>query len=277
LRCGDLSTVSRLRTYLEKLADLLSNMGIDSSRLRESVSRLRSLEKAFIIVKPFAQGVSEIANCIKSIEALTQLSRDEIRARVDDIAKRIENLVVHTKRASYVLQILLVLIAIALAIASYVISSRTPLPKGVEFFSSAITMFITALSAIVILGSVLYLNTTILFLPLLSALISVQSLVHIVATPSKPQPLLYIGAVAALLSLALFTKMISSGFSSYRSVLMAMIEIERSIESIAMAITQTEQRKPVLEQSIKRLFMKRYGARGEELAKYVEEMTRFRT
>ncbi len=275
LRCGALSTVTRLRLYLERLADLLSRIGVDSSELREAASKLRSLEKAFTVVKPFAQGVTEISSYVSSIESLVSSRREEVGSKLREIAGSINGLVVRTLRASSALRALLISVAIALAAASYALT-QVPSPAGIKFLSTAMMMLTMAISAAVVVGSVLYLNTTLLFLPMLAALVSVQALIHTVTPPPDLAITLYLSAASAMASLALFSKIVSSSFSSYRRALIALIQIERSVESIAATLSRVELEKPTVEPALRESFRKHYGARGEELAKYIEEVSKLR-
>ncbi len=235
--------------------------------------KLRSLEKAFHVVKPFAQGVTEISSHISSIESLVSSRREEVGSKLREIAGRIDGLVARTLQASSALRVMLISVAIALAVASYALT-QVPASAGIRFLSTAMMMLTTALSAAVVIGSVLYLNTTLLFLPMLAALVSVQALIHMVTTPPDLAVVLYLSAASAIASLVLFSKIVSNSFSSYRRVLIALIEIERSVENIAAALSRTELEKPVIEPTLRESFRKYYGARGEELVKYIEEVSK---
>ncbi len=194
-------------------------------------------------------------------------------SKLKEIVSRIDGLVAHTLRASSALRVLLISVAIALAVASYALT-QVPSSAGIKFLSTAMMMLTIAISAAVVIGSVLYLNTTLLFLPMLAAFVSIQSLIHIVTTPPDLAVVLYLSAASAIASLALFSKIVSNSFSSYRRALIALIEIERSVENIAATLSRVELERPTVEPALIERFRRYYGARGEELAKYIKEVSK---
>ncbi|HDI02339.1 MAG TPA: hypothetical protein ENF93_01700 [Ignisphaera sp.] len=266
---------SRLRTYLERVADSIARIGIDVSELKEAIEKISMLEKSFLIVKPFAKGLMDLNDVLTSVSnILSSKNTNTMSSKIKEIAHKIDSLVIQTHKASMFLRLLFISISIVIAFSSYLLT-LFPMPSELEVISMVIFALIVLISSAIAVGAMLYLNSIVLLLPLLSTLIAVQILMEMSIIEEGLNMILYIGMGLSLAMLITTMKIVTSSMSSYRKALLTLLSIERIVEQLSSAREKIEL-KPMLSEELKERFRKVYGHRADDLIRYIEDLSKLK-
>lgn len=257
--------LTKLRELLTRFGNLASSLGIDTTPLSTALNRLNELERSFLVVRPFAKGLTELS---KLFAELSSSENPDLGSYISRIASILNTLVDDCRKASRVLRWSLVVLSVAMCLASLVILPPDPATKMLGFVASSLTI-VTAM--LILFGSILYMNIVVFVLPILTTFLLVESVLHL--STSMDTTALIVTSVA-LATFLLSVRVSIKAVDNYRRALLAVTSIELMLTSIEKKRREEEVRRPI--EDVEKLFRETYGDRAEELLEYLKDLEKLR-
>ncbi len=269
--------VRQLYETLRKLIDTLRSAGLsDVSRFYGSIEKVKDLDSAFIITKPFLTGLRRIRDIIDNMKA-SEIS--SIIQGLNELEKEVEHLVSSTKRVSLVMRAILILISLLIMMFSFSVYALAPQTMYLTLIPFTIVIFITATFSL--FAALIYSSISIVLTPLTLSLAFIESLILYMNTRSLT---LLVLTVITALGFVFALRFTIGTLTGFRKILMMLMEIETRVNGLSESLKVTTPTEIVIMQerirekmkNLEQEFRKVYGSRAEEIMKYIEEMSRLR-
>jgi len=288
--------VDKLTRALEKLNSALIDASPNAS-IAGALSKLGELDHAFHSVSPLPTYLRLLLDEVQDLKRLineNEINVETLNEKSQRISNLINEMVKKTLRSSNELKALMITLILSLIASSVVLFFYSTAPT-IHIINAALSLFVIIMGGALILAISMCMNSSILLIPLLSAVVVAQGAIYI-SVNSTPE-----AWAATIVTIAIFvvTLLITSRtVRNFKNVMIYVLHLESAVESLATSlkrekerleavskeqkelaeIAETEQRQQPIKQrelaELRALFERVYGSRASELLKYLEDVKR---
>jgi len=281
--------VEKLVRSLERLDSALTTVA-PSASIAGSLSTVNELNHAFHSVSPLVSYLRKLLDEVQELKRVLEEQSDVdvevVNTRSRRISELISSMVKDTLRSSNVLRMAMIAFVLSLIASSVTLFFYTT-SSIIHVISAALAFFVIVMGGALILAIASCMNSSMLLVPLLNAVVVAQGAMY-VSVNTSPESLTAMAlSVAALVTAIVLT---SRSIRNFRNALIYVIQLESAIESLAsvlersrpkaeIAVKEPEQHKPALKTTeqrrmaeIRALFERIYGPKASELLKYIEDV-----